>query len=304
MDKIISIDIIIPCYNVELHIEKCIMSLISQSYSKTSYYCYFINDASTDKTAEILNKYKNEQNITIIHHKQNKGLSAARNSGIKKSTSSLVAFLDGDMAVKEDWLESYLSFFNKNIVAVMGDNIPPKDAILNPIEKYYFSKARGARQFRSGSEISFQYMLYGNAMIKRKVLIKCGMFDEKINKYGGEDTDLSIRIWEKYPNQFVYSKKSSSTHFQRRTLEEFCNQMKAYGENNFLLLSERYPDYSVELGTDLINSFKGILIFNPIIKKIIKLIYLIFPFQIAIRYMVIDSVICGARSSSKIKTDK
>ena len=87
MDKIISIDIIIPCYNVELHIEKCIMSLISQSYSKTSYYCYFINDASTDKTAEILNKYKNEQNITIIHHKQNKGLSAARNSGIKKSTS-------------------------------------------------------------------------------------------------------------------------------------------------------------------------------------------------------------------------
>ena len=141
-------------------------------------------------------------------------------------------------------------------------------------------------------------------MIKRKVLIECGMFDEKINKYGGEDTDLSIRIWGKYPNQFVYSNKSSATHFQRRTLEEFCNQMKVYGENNFLLLSERYPDFSAELGTDLISSLKGILIFNPIIKTIIKLIYLIFPFQIVIRYMVIDSVICGARSSSKIKTDK
>ena len=118
MDKIISIDIIIPCYNVGGHIEKCILSLISQSYSKKNYHCYFINDKSTDKTADILNKYKNEQNITIIHHKQNKGLSAARNSGIKKSTSSLVAFLDGDMAVKEDWLESYLSFFNKNIVVI------------------------------------------------------------------------------------------------------------------------------------------------------------------------------------------
>ena len=304
MDKIISIDIIIPCYNVELYIEKCIISLISQSCSKTSYHCYFINDASTDKTAEILNKYKNEQNITIIHHKQNKGLSAARNSGIKKSTSSLVAFLDGDMAVKEDWLESYLSFFNKNTVAVMGDNIPPKDAMLNPIEKYYFSKVRGARQFSSGSKISFQYMLYGNAMVKRKILVECGMFDEKIKKYGGEDTDLSIRIWEKYPNQFIFSNKSNSIHFQRRNLEEFCNQLKAYGRSNFLLLYERYPYYSAELGTDLINSFKGILIFNPIIKTIIKLIYLIFPFQILIRYMVIDSVICAARSSIKIKTDK
>ena len=197
MDKIISIDVIVPCYNVDQHIEKCILSLVSQSYSKTNYHCYFINDGSTDKTAEILNKFNKEDNITIIHHKQNKGLSAARNSGIRKSTSDLVAFLDGDMAVREDWLESYLSYFNRNIVAVMGDNIPPKDAILNPIEKYYFSKVRGARQFSNGSKISFQYMLYGNAMIKKNVLIECGMFDENIKKYGGEDTDLSIRIWEK-----------------------------------------------------------------------------------------------------------
>ena len=304
MDKIISIDVIVPCYNVDQYIEKCILSLVSQSYSKTNYHCYFINDGSTDKTAEILNKYNKEDNITIIHHRENKGLSAARNSGIRKSTSDLVAFLDGDMAVREDWLESYLSYFNRNIVAVMGDNIPPKDAILNPIEKYYFSKVRGARQFSNGSKISFQYMLYGNAMIKKKVLIECGMFDENIKKYGGEDTDLSIRIWEKFPNQFVFSNKSPSIHFQRRTFEEFCNQLREYGENNFLLLAKKYPNYSTELGTDLINSFRGILIFNPIIKIIIKLIYLIFPFQIVIRYMVIDSVICGARNSAKIKTYK
>ena len=304
MDKIISIDVIVPCYNVDQHIEKCILSLVSQSYSKTNYHCYFINDGSTDKTAEILNKYNKEDNITIIHHRQNKGLSAARNSGIRKSTSDLVAFLDGDMAVREDWLESYLSYFNRNIVAVMGDNIPPKDAILNPIEKYYFSKVRGARQFSNGSKISFQYMLYGNAMIKKKVLIECGMFDENIKKYGGEDTDLSIRIWEKFPNQFVFSNQSPSIHFQRRTLEEFCNQLREYGENNFFLLAKKYPNYSTELGTDLINSFRGVLIFNPIIKIIIKLIYLIFPFQIVIRYMVIDSVICGARNSAKIKTYK
>ena len=53
----------------------------SFNHIQTNYHCYFINDGSTDKIAEILNKYNKEDNITIIHHRQNKGLSAARNSG-------------------------------------------------------------------------------------------------------------------------------------------------------------------------------------------------------------------------------
>ena len=148
-----------------------------------------------------------------------------------------------------------------------------------------------------------QNKFYALDMNKGKNPLKYGEA-KNLKKYGGEDTDLSIRLWEKFPNQFVFSNQSPSIHFQRRTLEEFCNQLREYGENNFLLLAKKYPNYSTELGTDLINSFRGVLIFNPIIKIIIKLIYLIFPFQIVIRYMVIDSVICGARNSAKIKTYK
>ena len=62
MDKIVSIDIIISCYNVEQTIEKCIMSLCSQSYPKNKYHCYFVNDASTDKTGEILDNFRGEKN--------------------------------------------------------------------------------------------------------------------------------------------------------------------------------------------------------------------------------------------------
>ena len=304
MDKIISIDIVIPCYNVEKVIEECVRSLSHQIYPDNKYHCYFVNDASTDRTAEILDSFNNNDNITIIHHEKNLGLSSARNTGINKCNADFIAFLDGDMTVENNWLESFLPYFKKDTIAVMGDNVPPTDIILNSVEKYYFGNLRGARQFNDGDNISFEYMLYGNAMIRSSGLLASGLFDEKIISYGGEDTDLSIRIWEKYPNQFIFSNKSNSTHFQRRNLEEFCDQLKAYGGSNFLLLNERYPYYSTELGIDLINSLKGILIFNPIIKTIIKLIYLIFPFQMVIRYMVIDSVICGARSSAKIKTDK
>ena len=52
MDKIIFVDIVIPCYNVENIIEKCLNSLLSQSYPKDKYHCYFINDYSSDKTGD------------------------------------------------------------------------------------------------------------------------------------------------------------------------------------------------------------------------------------------------------------
>ncbi len=297
MDKIVSIDIIISCYNVEETIEKCIMSLCSQSYPKNKYHCYFVNDASTDKTEEILDNFSGEKSIIIIHHEKNKGLSAARNNGIIQGNSELIAFLDGDMMVENNWIESFLPYFSKNTIAVMGDNIPPSNVKLNPMEKYYFGNNRGARQFNDGDNIAFQYMLYGNAMIRRYSLIECGLFDENITKYGGEDTDLSAKIWDKHPNSFIFSKNSTAIHFHRRTLKGFCLSMNIYGKYNLPVLMKRYPHYEKELGADWIYSIKGYLIFNSILYLFIKSIYSVMPLQIFIRYLVIHSVVTGARDS-------
>ena len=200
------IDVIIPCYNVEDTIEDCIKGLCNQSLSKNEYNCYFINDHSKDSTGLILDKYKHIENINVIHHKENQGLATARNSGIKASNSKMIAFLDGDMVVKKNWLESFLTYFNESVVAVMGDNTAPQDISLNPVEKYYFGNLRGARKYKDGEKIPFQYMLFGNAMLKREVLQECGYFDEAMKKYGGEDTDLSARIWDVYPKSFIFQK--------------------------------------------------------------------------------------------------
>ena len=299
MDKIIPIDIVIPCYNVENVIERCINSLLSQSYPKDKYHCYFVNDFSTDKTRYILDKYSEHQNITVIHHEQNKGLSATRNTGVAKGVAKLIAFLDGDMTVKNDWVESFLPYFDKDTIGVMGDNIAPSDIILNPIEKYYFGKMRGARKYNDGDKISFQYMLYGNAMIKRTNLVEVGLFDESITQYGGEDTDLSAKIWNKHRDGFIFSKKPNAVHFHRRSLKEFCLSMKTYGEYNFPILAKRYPQYKKELGADWVFSLKGYIVFNSLFKTIIKSISLILPLQIFIRYIVIYYVISGARNSKK-----
>jgi hypothetical protein len=134
-------------------------------------------------------------------------------------------------------------------------------------------------------------------MIRRPILIECGMFDENIIKYGGEDTDLSAKIWDKYPNSFILSKNSTAVHFHRRTLKRFCLSMNIYGKYNLPVLMKRYPQYEKELGADWIYSIKGYLLFNPILYVIIKSIYSVITLQIFIRYMVIYSVIAGARAS-------
>ena len=291
------IDVIIPCYNVEETIEDCIKSLCNQSLSKNEYNCYFINDYSSDSTGPILDKYKYIENINVIHHKENQGLATARNSGIKAGNSRMIAFLDGDMVVKKNWLESFLPYFNESVVAVMGDNTAPQNISLSPVEKYYFGNLRGARKYGDGERISLQYMLFGNAMIKRAVLQECGYFDEKMKKYGGEDTDLSARIWDTYQKSFVFSKNSDSVHYHRRNLGEFCSSMYTYGKYNLPLLIKKHPHHKKKFATDWIFSFKGKLLFNLPLKTLINLIIKIYPFQIFIRYLIAYAVIRGARSS-------
>ena len=300
MDKITEVDIVIPCYNVEKTVKNCIEILMEQSFSSNQYHCFFINDASTDQTGEILEKYKNEKKITVIHHEKNSGLSSARNSGIEAGSSDFIAFLDGDMVPKRDWLMSFQSYFDKNIIAVMGDNVPPKNISLTPVEKYYFGNLRGARQYNDKEKIPLQYMLFGNAMIKREALVECGMFDEKIKKYGGEDTDLSARIWDLYPDSFVFSKKSDAIHYHRRGLKDFCHSMEVYGKHNLPLLVRRYPHHKMKFAADWIFSLKGYTIFNFIVRKVVFLIFKIYPSELFIRYLVAASVIRGARKSNKL----
>lgn len=92
--------IIIPAYNVEKFIKKCIDSILNQTLK--NYEIIVVNDGSTDKTLEILNNYKES---IKIYSQENKGLSEARNFGIKKSTGEYLLFIDSDDYVDKDLLK-------------------------------------------------------------------------------------------------------------------------------------------------------------------------------------------------------
>lgn len=94
----IKVSIIIPIYNVELYIEKCLHSVFDQTYKNLE--VILVDDCGTDKSMEIaeqiITNYQESINIKTFHHLQNKGLSAARNTGVKEATGDYIYFLDSD----------------------------------------------------------------------------------------------------------------------------------------------------------------------------------------------------------------
>lgn len=92
------ISVIVPIYQVEEYIVRCFESIVSQTY--TDLEIVFVDDASTDSSIDILedliSRYNGKLNLKIITHQNNRGLSAARNSGVEVATGEYVYFLDSD----------------------------------------------------------------------------------------------------------------------------------------------------------------------------------------------------------------
>lgn len=106
------VSIIVPVYNVERYIDKCINSILEQTYPHIE--LLLIDDGSPDKSGTICDRYAQKDNRVRVFHKQNAGVSAARNTGINHAKGKFITFVDSD-----DWLEPQcigecLNIINKN----------------------------------------------------------------------------------------------------------------------------------------------------------------------------------------------
>ena len=100
------ISVIVPVYNVEQYLERCVDSIINQTY--TNLEIILVNDGSTDNSGKLCDELaKKDERIRVIH-KENGGLSDARNRGIEEAESDLVGFIDSDDYIDNDMYEILL----------------------------------------------------------------------------------------------------------------------------------------------------------------------------------------------------
>jgi glycosyltransferase involved in cell wall biosynthesis len=98
------VSIVVPVYNIEKYISSCIDSILSQSYNNIE--LIIVDDGSTDKSGKICDNYKAGNKNIIVIHKDNSGLSDARNVGISIANGNLIAFVDGDDIIHPLYIES------------------------------------------------------------------------------------------------------------------------------------------------------------------------------------------------------
>lgn len=129
----LKISVIVPVFNSEKYVGRCIDSIIAQTYS--NWEAILVDDGSKDNSLSILHKYeKNEHRIKVIHQ-ANSGPGIARNTGIKKATGDYIVFVDSDDVIKPN----YFKKLSKEKADVIFIDIDQVDEKFNVIRKEYMS---------------------------------------------------------------------------------------------------------------------------------------------------------------------
>jgi glycosyltransferase involved in cell wall biosynthesis len=204
--------VIIPLYNKEKYIKNAIESVLDQTF--TDFEILVVDDFSSDKSAVIASKFESEK-VQLIYHEKNCGLSATRNTGIKKANSNYITYLDADDLWKPTFLESIFQLIqNFPEARIFGTNYEEvwDTVIKNP---------------RNGSEIlpinftgyinffkiNVKQGIYnhGSVCFHKEVYEKVGFYNEKINF--SEDLDFNIRA--NYNFKLAYDNSVQMNYFMQ-----------------------------------------------------------------------------------------
>ena len=187
-----SISVIIPLYNKERFIKETLNSVFNQTFF--DYEIIIVDDGSNDSSASIIREI-NDPRITLFSNSNN-GVSHARNYGISKSNSDLIAFLDADDLWESNHLENlhrlYTSFPNCGLYATAYSkqffNRKKMKAHFNGVSSDHF----GIIEDYFSASIIDSIAWTSGVLIPKKTILEIGGFDEEMRS--GQDTDLWVRI--------------------------------------------------------------------------------------------------------------
>jgi glycosyltransferase involved in cell wall biosynthesis len=178
-DGMPKISVIIPVYNMEKYLRKCVDSVINQTLKDIEIIC--VNDGSTDGSLAILEEYAEKDSRIIIVNQKNGGLSCARNSGLDIAKAAYITFVDSDDWIESNMCEVFFNIIEKERVDLVVGNV----AVIEDIEKdeyiekrsglvaqYYdsFNTARGKHKF-SGNFLSYRPSAWGK-LYKKSIIDK------------------------------------------------------------------------------------------------------------------------------------
>ncbi len=183
------ISVIVPVYNVEKYLHRCIDSILVQTF--TDFELLLIDDGSTDKSREICDEYEGKDKRIRVFHKDNGGASSARNVGLDNANGEYICFCDADDFVDRTWLSCFSLYLEKNDMVISGFKIFRNNKYVKDISMPVLNDKLSIIQYLEDQNISgYLWCKCFKKGIIDKYHIK---FNEKYIIW--EDLDFIYRYW-------------------------------------------------------------------------------------------------------------
>lgn len=239
------ISVIVPVYNVENYLRRCINSILDQTYD--AYEVILVDDGSTDRSGNICDEYAHACGNITVYHQMNRGQSSARNFGVQMARGAYIAFVDSDDWVSKNYLSYLYEMVEKFQVDIAGAKMKRLDSYdenFAELNNYHVEECLTTAE-------SLKKMCYGDSIgvspcakiYKKELLLQNPYPVGKIH----EDVDTTYKIISSCPNMAVgtqviyyYFQRSGSTIHQRLMETQFYGMEAAL--NLLKYMQSNYPE--------------------------------------------------------------
>lgn len=237
------ISVIIPVYKVEDYLEKCVDSVINQTYPNLE--IILVDDGSPDRCGVLCDKYAEKDKRIKVIHKENGGLSDARNAGIRIATGEYLAFIDSDDWVESGYFDALYSLLRDNDADLSAMSLCSVDEEGNEIGRHH-----GGKTYLLDDTIAMENMFYRDGLpwCAQAKLYKRSLFDGVIYPVGilMEDKATTYKIFARcktivYSDMPLYKYLVRQGSIMRSRFSDKRMHSFAIQEELNLFLEKNYP---------------------------------------------------------------
>jgi glycosyltransferase involved in cell wall biosynthesis len=239
--------IVIPTYNRQPILEKCLKALERQKFpadSPIAYEIVVVDDGSTDGTVAWLQDHPDTFSHVQLFQQDHQGAAAARNLGVEKAKGDLIIFIDSDLVVTEVFLQAHANALLAGEKELGSDRLFTYGSVINTCN---FDNPT-SEPFKI-TDYSRAYFATGNVAIARKWLEQAGLFDTRFQLYGWEDLELGVRL-KKLGLKLIKCPEAVGYHwhppFSLNQIDRLIDQEIQRGRMG-VLFYQKHPTWNVRL---------------------------------------------------------
>lgn len=315
----LKVTIVIPVYQVEDYIESCLTSVVNQTYSG-EIECVVVDDCGTDSSWQIvenfISEYKGKIDFKLLRHTENKGLSAARNTGMAYATGEYIYFLDSEDAITPDCIEKlsiplreYKYDFVIGDFEIVGDRpvttyLKAEGAFFTGIKEAYYDKQWNVTAWNKLCNLAFlkqNNLTFKEGIIHEDILwsfylanFARSMYALKVKTYIYNTREASIM------GSMKLTKSKDSKLVIYSEVNRFLSPMESYSHDDLAYLwrikremFEEIRGWDLDIAKPYLLAIKKTTIVNPIkayrmkllsLKELVKDLYMLLPNNVSLFY--------------------